>query len=251
MKLMLRNRTWIVLAAGAVLACSTKQKLDRTLDSANDTAKEAKALFKSLNGLMAKLGDVPKLPATNLSPAGVSGVKVPSGQPTAIDPTTARNGQQGSISEDLDGDGDAENLSFLVDDAGPTFFWWKDDGTCYLGWDAASQSQLVFGECDGQAGAYMCSFDASGEQLACSACNAAGSCQECTEQSCEMPAPAGGNCDLGAAETIANAMAECQGDDQTSAQSLCDEAGAEWVSSCAASIAATTDCATLEGCFAE
>jgi hypothetical protein len=251
MKMRIGLRNWVLatMAAATIGGCSTKDKLDKALDNASDTAKEAKALLQNLNGLMAKLDGVPKLAVTNVSPATSAGVKIPGGKSLALDPAAARDGQQGTLEHDLDEDGDGESVSFLIEETGTTFFWWSDDGICYLAWDSGSESSVLFSECGADDGVYVCDYDESVDDFECAACNHSGQCAECTEQSCEIPA-AIATCDPAEAQSIVSMLVQCDGASESTAHELCQDPGADWVSSCSQLIS-SGDCAALDSCFAQ
>ncbi len=259
-----RLATWIgaavsIAVLGLAAGCSTKEKLDKALDNANKTAEQAQKLLKNLNGKLAKLDQLGKTPVSSVSPAQSAGITIPPGVVGGADLSAPMNGNQGVLDEDVDEDGSVEKLNFLQgNDGGSVALWWSDEGLCYVALAKQNQWLIALEPCGSAQGTYLCQYDAGSDASSCSACNGAGQCNPCTEQSCDVPGAdpgtggtgggPGSSCNGQNAQLIVDSEEQCWGGAEHSAALLCEDPA--WVDGCAAQVQASS-CAGLDACFQE
>lgn len=96
------------------------------------------------------------------------------------DLTAEEEGHEGTLSFDIDADGDAESLhSFVPDRAEYAFLAWEEQGFCHLTWERYDITRYVFSACNGAAEApvHVCATPATGTRT-CQTCTA-GECTPC------------------------------------------------------------------------
>jgi hypothetical protein len=174
--------------------------VDTALDKVSKLLDDYSKLGESLTDVAAAAKSGATQVASALKPDAMA--KVPPLPPAVTggaDISKARDGKQGVVSNDLDGDGTKESVNVFADDGGEVFMaWqggagkadgWDDDGLCYLAWaEESGQDWLVVSQCSATDGAWVCQITESG--AACQACNAKGECADCTEDgqaSCTWP----------------------------------------------------------------
>ena len=180
-------RTLLLLgiAGSGFAACSTQEKVNRTLD---EVYKLAKNLNSAAEAAKAGFAQAPKSPGSAQS--------VTRGRAAAGLPAPSAQGQTATVSEDVDGDGQADQVTAFEDGSSGTVFYSAqfnacDDAdncevVCVTWWEDGTALHSVAGYCDAEDFAYC--VEEPGAEAVCMDCNSAGcGVEEPTEPPAEVP----------------------------------------------------------------
>ena len=198
---MVARRGWLGACAVLwLLACGTKDKIDAAAVSGKKAADKAAELAQLI---IDKLNEGADAVANAAKSPGTPGPSVSRPVPGNFRaPQEGASGQTGEISQDQNGDGKPESVTFFVSDDGTVYYSWsqqecddpEDSSTCndrcYVAWEDNNSTYYTVGVC-GQDSYYACS-ESAGADAVCVECNASsGSCSEGGETEDAGPTDAG------------------------------------------------------------
>jgi hypothetical protein len=171
----------------ASTGCETIDKVNKAIDESAKTMKEAQGFIKSMRKTADLARQSATTPVSGATPAQTASVEPPKGgeKTGGVDLAAPVDGQTGQVLVDLDEDGSEEMVDVILVDSGALYYWGSIDGVCFVLLDDGSAVYAVFNDCEATDGAYVCVDD--GSEIDCDACNVAGECEPCTEESCEIP----------------------------------------------------------------
>ena len=172
----------IFLTALATLAigpgCKTLGKVNALLDEAKETARKAGDVADNVPMLVDN-ATMAATDAVSQSAAALGGIPAMASRFTGgTDLGRTSEGRKGALTEDVDGDGSAEEILVFVDDSEETFLafelTYEEEGEqgrdCYTSWDEPDGVWLVITECgDHPEGELVdvCTWSHDGDDLAC------------------------------------------------------------------------------------
>jgi len=237
-------RTLLLLgiAGSGFAACSTQEKVNRTLD---EVYKLAKNLNSAAEAAKAGFAQAPKSPGSAQS--------VTRGRSATGLPAASAEGQTATFMADVDGDGSNDTVNAFEDSSSGTTFYSAEleacdesgacETVCVTLWEVGTTLYSVAGYCGVDDFAYC--IEESGAEAVCESCNASGcGVSEPTEQpsgdalSCQGFVECVNSCEDEACGTSCEAAASQAGLDQANAVASCLNANSGDESACQAEIEA-------------